>query len=45
MTWGEFKKWVEEKGVTDNMEIDYIDCNENPQSVDMEAEKKAFCIL
>ena len=27
MTWGEFKKAVEEKGVKDEDEISYIDCD------------------
>lgn len=25
MTWGEFKKWMEEKGVTDEDKIRYMD--------------------
>lgn len=33
MTWGEFKKRAEEAGITDDMEIDYIDIS-NPQTGD-----------
>lgn len=25
LTWGTFKHWIEEAGVTDNMEIGYLD--------------------
>lgn len=30
MTWGEFKKWVEEKNVLDEHEIEYIDFTLEP---------------
>lgn len=35
MTWGEFKKQVTDGGVTDDMEIDYIDVYENTDQIDV----------
>ena len=39
MNWGEFKKQVDEtEGVTDDIEIDWIDCSGYSTSVDVDLE-------
>lgn len=34
MKWGDWKKWMEERGVKDEDEIAYIDCSE-PRDVEL----------
>jgi hypothetical protein len=40
MTWGEFKKYVEEQGVKDDMEISYIDSNCGETNTTVEIKKQ-----
>ena len=44
MTWKELKDETESKGVTDNMDIDYIDISNYEVSVKVDKENNSFSI-
>lgn len=45
MTWKEFKEKVEEQGVTDNMEMAYIDCDDQEDvHVQYPPDKQSFSV-
>lgn len=47
MTWGEFKKWVEDRGVKDEHEINFMDWSHEPNQLDWAEteEPKPFYVL
>ena len=42
MRWGEFKRWVEEAGVTDDMEMLYVEFGDHPPHVGINDERTEF---
>lgn len=47
MTWGRIKRFVEEAGIADEAEVDYIDIGSSASGLDLNYTKKdkgAFCL-
>jgi hypothetical protein len=42
MTWGQFKEFVELRGVCDEMEVTFIDCDLSDSKLEVEMNEKTF---
>ncbi len=47
MNWKEFKEFIEKQGVTDEMDVDYIDVNgyESAEDMDVEIDDTEFNVI